>query len=243
MKEEKELENAYDECAERFLSSRTTETGITGFQNREIEQPIMFQLVPQNLKGKKLLDIGCGPGIHLKKYLERGAEGFGIDISRKMIELAKKYCSSANFKVGSIYQLEFEDSSFDIITASLVLDHVQDFEKSLKEINRVLKQGGLFVFSNPHPLIYMFRDTKEFAPNHSYFDKDTIYYNITGIGKKFPGYPRTLQEQVQAIIKSGFILEDFIENSPQQEWKEKYKDIDELPFKIPLMCFFRWKKK
>jgi len=242
MKEEKELEKAYDLGAERFLSSRTTETGLTGFPNREIEQPIMFELVPTDLKGKKLLDIGCGPGIHLKTYLERGAKGFGIDISSKMIELAKKHCPDAEFKVGSAYKLEFEDNSFDIITSSLVLDHLQDFEKAAKEIQRVLKPGGLFIYSAPHPIVFMFFDAEGFVPTRDYFNKKIAYWNIVKIGKKFPDFPRILQEQFQTFLKEGFVLEDFIESQPKEEWKEKYPCLDEIYFKIPFMCFFRWKK-
>ena len=109
--EEKELEEGYDFIAEKFLESRTSDAEITGWENREIEQPTMYELVPHDLNGKKLLDIGCGPGIHLKKYIERGAEGFGIDLSTNMIKLAKEHCPKGTFKMGNIYALEFEDDS------------------------------------------------------------------------------------------------------------------------------------
>lgn len=242
MEEEKEIEEMYDEGAERFLSSRTTETGRLGLQNREIERPIIFELVPKNLNGKKLLDIGCGPGIHMKEYISRGAEGFGIDISSKMIELAKKHCPDADFKIGSIYDLEFDESYFDILTASFVLDHVTDLEKAVKELKRVLKQNGLFICSIPHPITNMFREKGD-LPSHSYFDKTTIYLNITGTGAKVPDYPRTLQEYIQPFLKNGFILDEFIENKPDEKWKERCKEkLDDIYFKIPLICFFRLRK-
>jgi len=242
MEEEKELEKVYDEGAERFLSSRTTETGSLGLQNREIERPIIFEMIPKNLKGKKLLDIGCGPGIHMKKYIERGAEGFGIDISSKMIALAKEHCPDADFKTGSIYNLEFDDSYFDILTASFVLDHVKDIEKAVKEMKRVLKQNGLCICSIPHPITNMFRG-KGNTPSHSYFDKTTLYLNITGTGGKVPDYPHTLQEYIQPFLNNGFVLEEFIENQPNEKWKEKCTEkLDDIYFKIPLLCFFKWKK-
>ena len=242
MEEEKELEEAYDLGAERFLSSRTTETGLTGFPNREIEQPLMFEMVPKDLTGKKLLDIGCGPGIHMKTYLERGATGYGMDLSSKMIALAKKHCPNAEFKLGSAYKLEFEDNSFDIVTSSLVLDHVQDLEKAAEEIQRVLKPGGLFIYSTPHPIVFMFFDAKDFVPTRTYFDKETVYWNIVNAGKRFPDFPKILQEQFQVFLKKGFILEDFVENHPKEEWRETYPGLDENYFKIPSMCFFKWKK-
>lgn len=244
MKEEKEFEEAYDLAADNFLFTRTEGKEITGFQNREIEQPTMFKLVPKNLKNKKLLDIGCGPGIHLKEYIKRGAEGFGVDISKEMIKLAKKYCPEGNFKVSSIYNLEFEDNSFDILTASFVLDHVKDLEKVVTEVKRVLKEDGLFIFSIPHPIINMFRNSEEgkFAPSHSYFDKETLYLDIANSGKKFPDFPRPLQEYFESFIKENFILVGFIENEPKEIWKEEFKELNTDFLKIPIIAFFKWKK-
>ena len=244
MTEEKEIKEVYDQAANDFLFTRTEGKESTGWQNREIEQPTMFSLVSSNLKNLKLLDIGCGPGIHLKKYIERGAIGFGIDISTEMIKLAKEYCPEGNFKAGSIYNLEFKDNSFDIITASFVLDHVMNLKKAIIEIKRVLKKEGLFIFSVPHPILNMFRDSKkgDFKPSHSYFDNEIIYVNIIKNGMKFPDYPRQLQEYFELLLKEKFILLEFIENKPNESWKDKYKEFDTNRLKIPVLCFFKWKK-
>lgn len=244
MTEEKEIKEVYDQAANDFLFTRTEGKERTGWQNREIEQPTMFELVSSNIKNLKLLDVGCGPGIHLKKYIEQGAVGFGIDISTEMIRLAKTYCPEGNFKPGSIYNLEFEDNSFDIITASFVLDHVLDLKKAIIEIKRVLKKDGLFIFSVPHPIIYMFRDSimGDFKPSHSYFNKETAYTRIVNNGAKFSDFPRQLQEYFEPFLKEEFILLDFIENKPDESWKDKYKEFDTNRLKMPVLCFFKWKK-
>lgn len=67
--------------------------------NEIIEKPTMLSLLP-NLKGKKLLDLGCGTGGHLQLYLERGAaKVIGTDLSEKMLEQAEKIFKSAvNFQ-------------------------------------------------------------------------------------------------------------------------------------------------
>ncbi|MCG2720065.1 MAG: class I SAM-dependent methyltransferase, partial [Nanoarchaeota archaeon] len=135
----KQLKKAYNEAAKDFLISRTQANVDTGIYNREIEQPTMFKLVQKNLKNKKLLDAACGPGIHLKEYVKRGAKGFGIDLTPNMIKLAKEYCKGAKFEVGTIEKLKFKDASFDIVTCSLALDHIKDLNKAIKQINRVLK--------------------------------------------------------------------------------------------------------
>src|SRR3989344_3920054 len=103
---EDELVKAYNDAAENFLLTRTKSTETTGFQNRDVEQPTMFKLISNYLRGKKLLDIGCGPGIHLNEYIKRGAEGFGIDASKEMIRLAKKHCPEGKFFVQNIPDLK-----------------------------------------------------------------------------------------------------------------------------------------
>ncbi|MEK6733536.1 MAG: class I SAM-dependent methyltransferase, partial [Pseudomonadota bacterium] len=140
MDELKEVKNAYNSIAERFLISRSQNIGIMGFQNREVEQPTMYSLVPNKLNNNKLLDLGCGPGIHLKEYSKRGAQCFGLDLSEEMIKLAQKNCPQAIFKVGSVYQIDYEDNYFDIVTASFLLDNVKDLNKAITEIKRVMKK-------------------------------------------------------------------------------------------------------
>lgn len=238
--EEKELKQAYDEASKDYLFSRTEGKDKTGFQNREMEQPMMFKLVPKDLKNKKLLDVGCGPGIHIKKYVERGAECIGIDLSSEMIKLAKEHCPTAKFETGNIYDLRFDDDSFDIVTASFVLDHVKDLDKAVKEVKRVLKLKGLFIFSIPHPITYMFRNSERgtFIPSNGYFDNKTFYYNIAKAGFKFPGFPRIFQDYFQEFLKQDFTLVDFRENTPKEEWAK----VDEMFVKIPHLTFFVWKK-
>jgi len=237
--EVKKLAKAYDKAAQNFLFTRTDGKGISGFWNREIEQPLMYKLVPQNLKGKKLLDIGCGPGIHLKEYVLRGADGVGIDISKEMITLAKKYCPEAKFEIGNIENLQFKDESFDIVTASFILDHLKDLNKSITGIKRTLNKGGKFIFSVPHPISNMYPDWNEGSttPTKSYFDTQEIIQNIAKSGNSFVDYPRQLSEYINPFVNNGFILQKILENQPQESWKGKYKELNENAYKIPFLLF------
>jgi len=243
MEEKDKLRDLYDENAESFLLTRTKEKGIVGFFNREIEQPLMYGLVPKDLKGKKLLDVGCGPGIHLKRYIDEGAIGEGIDFSQKMIELAKEHCPKGKFNVGEVYNLPYEDNSFDIITSSLVFDHLEDLDKAVKQVAKILKPNGVLIFSVMHPISNMYRESEENTPSHSYFDKEVIYYDIACGGKKFVDYPRTIQEYLDILLDNGFVLEKFVENEPKESWKKQYPDITPLVYKIPYMCWFKVRLK
>lgn len=244
MKEEKKLSELYNKVAKKYHQSRKDKTKV-GFQCKEVERPMMFKLVPKILKSSVLLDIGCAGGIHLKEYVKRGAECHGVDLSKNLINIAKKESPESEVKIGSIYKIPFKKNSFDIITASLVLDHVQEISKAIKEVKRVLKKQGIFIFTIPHPIGYMFRqqNPSSFVPTYSYYNTKKTNYNIVKEGLKFPGFPRTLQNWFDILIKNGFQLEEYKENKPDPKWRKKYKDLGENFFKAPLILGMVWKKK
>ena len=68
---------------------------------------------------------------------------YGVDISEEMAKLAGRFCK--NVQVGSIYHLPYHESSFDLITASSALHHIEELHQGVSEIYRVLKQGGVFI--------------------------------------------------------------------------------------------------
>jgi len=69
-----------------------------------------------------------------------------------MIVIAKKENPKVEFKVGSGYKIPYE-GKFDIVFASLALHYVRDWNKVFREVKRVLKKGGLFIFSNGNPIL------------------------------------------------------------------------------------------
>ena len=108
-----------------------------------------------NVKGKKILDAGCGTGRYAVQLAKKGAEVYGIDISEKMLEIAKKKAKENRVKIelmkGNILRLPYEDNKFDIVISSLALDHVKEHEKAISELVRVCKPKGKIIFSIMHP--------------------------------------------------------------------------------------------
>ena len=80
--------------------------------NEFLELPSMVAALG-DLRGKKILDVGCGAGSHLRQYIEKGAIASGCDISATMISLAKKACPKADLHVAPARKLPFTDGSFD----------------------------------------------------------------------------------------------------------------------------------
>ena len=89
-----------------------------------------------------LLDIGCGTGLFVEKYIKNGGQATGLDISRKMIEQARKRCKATEFTLGTGEKLPFRDHAFDAVASLLVFSYVRDPAGMLAEAYRVLRPGG-----------------------------------------------------------------------------------------------------
>jgi len=98
----------------------------------------------QNLKGARVLDIGCGTGRHLSRFPE-GNELHGMDLSESMLEEAERRNPQGHFKVGSADRVDYEDNSFDFVYSSRVIQHLRDQQKLINEMARVCKPGGRVV--------------------------------------------------------------------------------------------------
>lgn len=116
---------------------------------RTVENSAQF-LVKYLKDDSFLLDAGCGPGnisAGISELLPNG-KVIGLDFSSAIIEQAKdefapsKY-KNLDFQQGDIYQLNFEDNTFDVIYTHQVLQHLQNPVNALKELNRVLKPDGI----------------------------------------------------------------------------------------------------
>lgn len=120
------------------------------------EWPAMRALLP-NLKGKRVVDLGCGYGWFCRWALTQGArEILGIDVSERMLTRARSEAG----QTGIIYQqndletLTLPEAAFDLAYSSLVLHYVEDLARLFAVVHRALTPGGKFVFSIEHP-IYM----------------------------------------------------------------------------------------
>jgi ubiquinone/menaquinone biosynthesis C-methylase UbiE len=107
------------------------------------------ELIPfQAMRGKNVLELGCGAGYDAYEFCRHGAEYTGIDIAPENPVRTKKhlgfYGYSPKAMQGDAENLSFKDQSFDIVFSNGVLHHTPDIEKSFREVYRVLKNEGVF---------------------------------------------------------------------------------------------------
>ncbi len=100
--------------------------------------------------GRRLLDIGCGPGWVLQAAVKNGLSTFGIDLSLEALKLAKSISPASELILTSAGSLPFPDQYFDYITLIGVLEHFTEVEKSIFEIQRVAKNEAIFCIMVPN---------------------------------------------------------------------------------------------
>ena len=98
-----------------------------------------------------ILDVGCHSGTFTKKIIEKlnNKQIYGVDISRRAIELARKRILYGHFEVADAGKLPFNENFFEAVFCLEVLEHVDDPKKVLLEIKRVLKKNGYAIFLVP----------------------------------------------------------------------------------------------
>lgn len=109
----------------------------------------MSDLFIQGLKGKKILDIGCGPGRDSKYFSEAGLEVTGIDLAKSFVVLASENAPRAKILQMDMRHLDFSENTFDGVWASASLLHIPKSEakSTLEGFARILKAGGLLFIS------------------------------------------------------------------------------------------------
>ena len=115
---------------------------------RYIDQ--VFSENQRQWENQSILDIGCGGGFICEAFARRGAIVSGIDPSEGTIKTAIEHSANSqldiNYQSASGENLPFDDHSFDYVSCFDVLEHVNDLEKVIAEVDRVLKPGGVFLY-------------------------------------------------------------------------------------------------
>ena len=108
--------------------------------------PRLYAKIPLN-KNSEILEIGCGHGRQLTYFMDHYKNVYGIDVSKTVIEIARKNCSNAIIRTYDGVNIPYSDNTFDFVTSVFVLQHMKKEQAKilLEESLRVLKEGGYFL--------------------------------------------------------------------------------------------------
>ena len=141
----------------------------------------LLNIFIENLKGNKILDIGCGPGRDAKFFSDLGYDVTGIDLSEKLLEIAKKNAPKARFYLMDMRNLDFPENTFDGIWACASFLHIprKDAQKTLNEFYRVLRPSGVMYLSVKEGVGEGFVKSSQYGNKERYF----VYYSSSELRK------------------------------------------------------------
>lgn len=199
------------------------------------------------LRGKSVLDLGCGYGWHSKYAEEQGAASvLGLDLSERMVAEAQKRNSGANiiYKVCGVEEYEYPENSYDLVLSNLVLHYVADLDSVFKKVYQTLKTGGHFLFNIEHPVFTAginedwFYDEAGMPaawPVDNYFypgERQTVF-----LGRHVAKQHHTLTQILMGVVKARFVLEHVEEAQPSKEMLHISGIKDEM--RRPMMLLVR----
>lgn len=174
-------------------------------------------LIPETLKilgdikGKKILDLGCGEGGYSRLFASEGAIVTGVDYSESLINEALKLnqANGIEYYVRDACFLEgIKDKEYDVIVSAMCLMAVENLERAVREAYRVLKPGGEFLISILHPCF----SVKDYYVEGPFQDTLSEYF-----GKPITFWHKTLGNTINCMLNVGFILRLLYEPQPASD--------------------------
>lgn len=172
------------------------------------------------VRGRTVLEIGCGAGQCSRWLVERGARAVGLDVSRRQLQHSRRLDDEHGTQVpvvcASGAALPFAARTFDAVFSAFgSLQFVADEQALVRDVARVLRPGGRFAFSITHPTRWMFPDDPGpdgLVASSSYFDR-TPYVEVDDADgrTRYVEHHRTLGDWVRALDAGGFRLRDLVE--------------------------------
>lgn len=204
-----------------------------------------------NVRGKAVLDLGCGYGWHCKYAASLGADSvLGIDASHKMIEVARERnaAPAIQYRICPLEEYDYPPERFDLVISNLALHYIADLDQVYQKVFRTLKPGGTFLFNIEHPVFtagvnqsWVTDDDGRplYWPVDRYYDpgeRETVF-----LGQRVLKYHHTLTQILNGLLRVGFRLEAVEEVTPPEEMMGLPGMEDEL--RRPMMLLVKASKR
>ncbi|MFC7532779.1 class I SAM-dependent methyltransferase [Actinoplanes sp. GCM10030250] len=180
--------------------------------------------------GKKILELGAGAAAASRWLHGEGAHPIALDLSAGMLRHARDAAHRTGVRVPLVQadalSLPFAANAFDIVcTAFGAIPFVADSAAAMREVARVLRPGGSWVFSVTHPMRWVFLDEPDqrgLLALNSYFDRSPYIERDEAGEVTYLEQHRTLGDRVRELVSAGFVLRDLVEpewpDGHHQEW-------------------------
>lgn len=250
----KEMKQDSSTIAWNAMGDEWFELAQTGESRNCFIMPNMLKFMG-DVRGKKVLDLGCGEGGYSRELAKRGAQLVSVDCSKKAIEYASNLAKEENLSIEHYIRnsndlFDIKSEQFDVVLCSMMLMDCEDFEGTLREVVRVLKPGGKLYASVLHPCFDGNHDTG-IGRQGVGIDRQVVVMNYFEPKEwEAPLYKgtipviwrhRTLEDYVKAFLKVGLAIVDM--NEPQATDEQAQISVAMAWLKkIPLYLYWELKK-
>jgi SAM-dependent methyltransferase len=189
------------------------------------EWPAIVRLLPE-LRGKRVVDLGCGFGWFARWAMMQGAAGvLGVDLSETMLSRARAETTDpgVHYLRADLESVELPEEAFDLAYSSLALHYVEDFARVVGRVFRALGSGGHFVFSIEHPIYMASTSPGWLTTDDGGRTWPVDHYAVEGprvtdwLAKGVRKQHRTLGTTLNTLIDAGFAIRRVEEWSPTLE--------------------------
>jgi SAM-dependent methyltransferase len=196
-----------------------------------------------DVRGKRVLEIGCGGGQNAIALARWGARCTGLDPSAEQLAHARRLALEqgvdVEFLSGAAQDLSpFSGGSFDIALSSYAFDYVDDLRRAYGEAWRVLRRGGLFVFCLSHPWFqavgwHLAGDPEapeigDYASWPAIEEWNWVFEE--GSPVRFRGHLRTVEGILNDLIEAGFAVERLLEQNIEDVAVMSHEELARIPY-------------
>jgi SAM-dependent methyltransferase len=177
-----------------------------------------------DVAGRRVLEVGCGSAPCSRWLAAQGADPVALDLSGGMLRHAAALNAATGIAVPLVQagaeRLPFAGGSFDLACSAFgAVPFVAEPDRVMREVARVLRSRGRWVFAVNHPMRWMFSDDPGpdgLVVSQSYFDRSPYVETDVAGAPTYVEHHRTLGDRVRDVVAAGLVLDDVVE----PEWPE-----------------------
>ena len=193
-----------------------------------------------DVRGLRILEVGCGGGQCSIAFARQGATAAGLDLSDVQLAFARRLAEqegvAVRFVQGSADDLSaFADGAWDLVFSAFAFQYVGNMARCLCECSRVLCAGGRLVFSLDHPFRDCFNDIDaasgseemSIVPARSYFDNSPMRWGWGNTGIRMESYHFSISQWSEMLAAAGFQLRRILEPAPPADILDEIWPLDD----------------